>query len=72
MDMVKGYRLTRWGHSLPLARKGLIADGTVAKLIAPIQNKIFFVNQDNWVNPAFECAFSESLTAAQLIESLRA
>lgn len=68
---IKGYRLTRWGHSLPLANKGTIASGTVANLIKPINDKIFFANQDNWVNPAFECAFSEALTVAQKIESLK-
>ena len=69
---IKGYRLTRWGHSLPLANKGTIANGTVEKLIKPINDKIFFANQDNWVNPAFECAFTEALTVAQKIESLKA
>jgi len=69
---IKGYRLTRWGHSLPLAYVGTISDGTVQALIKPINDRIFFVNQDNWVNPAFECAFSEALTVAQKIESLKA
>lgn len=69
---IKGYRLTRWGHSLPLAYAGTISDGTVQALIKPINDRIFFVNQDNWVNPAFECAFSEALTVAQKIESLKA
>lgn len=68
---IKGYRLTRWGHSLPLANKGIIAAGTVEKLTRPVNNKIFFANQDNWANPAFECAFSEALTVAQKIESLK-
>jgi hypothetical protein len=68
---IKGYRLTRWGHSLPLASIGTIASGTVAKQIKPINDKIFFANQDNWVNPAFECAFTEALTVAQKIESLK-
>ena len=69
---IKGYRLTRWGHSLPLARVGAIADGTVAKITTSINDKVHFVNQDNWLNPAFECAFSEALTIAQKIESLKA
>lgn len=68
---IKGYRLTRWGHSLPLAYVGTINNGTVQALIKPINDRIFFVNQDNWVNPAFECAFSEALTVAQKIESIR-
>lgn len=70
-SQIKGYRLTRWGHSLPLANAGTISDGTVLAVTKPINDRIFFVNQDNWVNPAFECAFSEALTVAQKIESLR-
>lgn len=66
---VKGYRLTRWGHSVPLAGKGMISSGAVAKIAEPINDKIYFVNQDNWVNPAFECCFSESLSVAQAIQS---
>jgi len=67
---ILGYRLTRWGHSLPLAQTGAIAGGMVDVIKAPIQNKIYFVNQDNWLNPAFECAFTEALKVTrELAES---
>jgi hypothetical protein len=59
----EGTRVTRWGHSLPLARTGFIADGTLDKIGAP-QGRIFFANQDNFMNPAFETAFATAQRAA--------
>jgi protoporphyrinogen oxidase len=53
---VAGMRLTRWGHSMPLAEKGFIASGVPEILLSSIDDKIYFANQDNWVNPAFETA----------------
>ncbi len=53
-DRITGLRMTRWGHSLPLAGKGLLSSGHLAKASAPIENRIFFSNQDNWVNPSLE------------------
>lgn len=47
-------RMTRWGHAMPIARPGLIADGTAERLRRPIEERIFFVNQDNWALPAVE------------------
>lgn len=66
-QLVKNYRLTRWGHSLPLAKTSMISDGVVDLIKQPIEDKIYFVNQDNWVNPAFECCFAESLEVAGLV-----
>lgn len=67
MEQVKGMRLTRWGHSLPVADVGLLASGKLDVMNRPIKNKIFFANQDNYANPAFECAFAAVLECAKNI-----
>ncbi len=51
---VRQVRMTRWAHAVPLARIGMIADGTTEYLRRPIDDRIYFVNQDNWVLPAVE------------------
>jgi protoporphyrinogen oxidase len=53
-------RITRWGHPLPVAATGLIANGTLDLVQKPIDNKIFFVEQDNWALPAIETAIAEA------------
>jgi len=68
---VRQVRMTRWGHPLPIARVGLIADGTIERLRRPIENRIFFVNQDNWALPAVENSLLEARTFARAVaESL--
>jgi hypothetical protein len=51
---VRQVRMTRWGHAVPVTRPGLIANGTVDLLRRPIDDRIYFVNQDNWALPAVE------------------
>ena len=62
-------RLARWGHPLPVAEAGLIADRVVDALRAPLSGRVFFVNQDNWALPAFETAITEALHFAPLVDS---
>jgi monoamine oxidase len=57
---VTGVRLARWGHSLPVSQPGLIRSGATEVLHKPHQDKIYFVNQDNWLNPCLEMAFAEA------------
>lgn len=64
-DKIKGVRLSRWGHAMPLAAKGLINSGILTQARATINNKIFFANQDNWANPSFETAFYSAYEAIQ-------
>lgn len=69
---VAGVRLTRWGHSMPLARTGMIASGMAEKASAPIAGKVFFAQQDNWVNPCLEvCQETAVLAAEQVREALK-
>lgn len=61
---VKGIRLTRWGHSLPVACVGFLASGQLDMINQPISQKIYFANQDNFANPAFETSFAAAQKAA--------
>jgi hypothetical protein len=64
-DAVASVRLTRWGHALPLAQKGLIANGTLELASRPIAGRIFLGQQDNWANPCFETAVTCALEASE-------
>ena len=55
-------RIARWGHPLPVAATGLIANGTVEALRTPFHGRVFFVEQDNWALPAFETGVTEAIT----------
>jgi hypothetical protein len=70
-NKVEGVRITRWGHALPVAEVGALANGMIDKLSAPI-GRIYFANQDNYLNPAFESAFSSAEAAAEAVRNLRA
>lgn len=61
---ILGVRMTRWGHSLPLARIGALSSGQLEVASASIGDRIFFANQDNWVNPSFEVALQEAAKVA--------
>jgi len=66
-NAVKQVRMTRWGHALPIARPGLIADGKTELLRRPIDERIFFVHQDNWALPAVEnCLLDAEIYAARI------
>jgi protoporphyrinogen oxidase len=69
-NKVEGVRITRWGHALPVAEVGALANGMIDTLSAPI-GKIFFANQDNYLNPAFESAFGAAEIAAAAVKNLR-
>ncbi len=62
---VQGMRLVRYGHSVPLAKAGQIANGTFERASADIDGCIFFANQDNWGNPCFETSYGSALQAAR-------
>jgi protoporphyrinogen oxidase len=60
MNDVADIRITRHGHPLPVAGRGLIHEGICKAAHAPIDNRIFFVNQDNWALPSFETGYLEA------------
>ncbi|MEK6628027.1 MAG: NAD(P)-binding protein [Bdellovibrionota bacterium] len=63
-------RLTRWGHPLPLPSVGNIANGNVDILRQPFQERVFFVEQDNWTMPCFESTFFEAHHFSKKISDL--
>ncbi len=68
---VSGIRLARWGHPLPVALTGMIRNGTMEALHKPFKDKIYFINQDNWLNPCIEQAFGEVMKwTPQLVKVL--
>ena len=61
-------RVARWGHPLPVAAAGLIADRVPEQLRQPFRRRVFFIGQDNWALPAFETAVTEALVFAPQVE----
>jgi hypothetical protein len=66
---VEQVRMTRWGHAVPLAAVGFIADGHAEVLRRPVGERIFFVNQDNWALPAVETCLTEAIEFAPRIRA---
>lgn len=66
---VQQVRMSRWGHAMPLARPNLIADGVCELVRRPLDNRVYFVNQDNWSLPAVENSLLEAQTVAAAIQS---
>ena len=60
-------RLTRWGHPLPLAAVGLLNRGVVDALRAPIGDRVYFIEQDNWALPAIETVAAEAIYWSSVI-----
>jgi hypothetical protein len=61
---VSGIRMTRFGHSLPLAVVGGLTNGLAATAARSLDKRIVFANQDNYLNPSFEAAFASAKEAA--------
>jgi len=67
-ENVMDLRLSRWGHPLPVAEAGLIANGTIDVIRKPFKRRVFFVEQDNWMLPAFETAAGEAMIWAPVVD----
>lgn len=65
-------RIARWGHPMPLHRPGMIASGLLEKASAPIADRIFFAQQDNWANPCLENVFAASMEAVSKVRKILA
>lgn len=63
-------RVARWGHPLPVAEVGFIADRLPEALGAPFRDRVFFVQQDTWALPAFETAVTEAILTAPRVARL--
>ncbi len=67
---VEQIRMTRWGHAMPIASPGLIDDGTCEELRRPMDDRIWFVQQDNWALPAVENCLLDAKTYTDQIAAL--
>ena len=65
-------RLARYGHAMPVAARGKLTDGTIDTIRKPFKDRVFFVEQDNWVLPAIETSLEESFVAAKAVEKILA
>ena len=59
--------MTSFGHGMPIAYPGFIANGTAEAVRRPFAEKIFFVQQDNWALPAVENCLLDAEHFAPLI-----
>lgn len=66
---IRQVRLARWGHAMPYAVPGAYSNGLPQELRRPIDGRIWFVNQDNWLLPAVETCLSEALWVAPQIDA---
>lgn len=64
---VSGMRLVRYGHALPVASKGFIANGIFEKAHQSIDNCIHFAHNDNWGNPCLETSYATGKLAAMKV-----
>jgi hypothetical protein len=69
-EEVLDLRLARWGHPLPVASPGLFKSGKLEILRRTFGNRVFFVEQDNWMLPAVETCAAEALRVAPLVQDL--
>lgn len=65
------FRLTRWGHPLPVPSIGYLDQGVFQKAHQPLWGRLCFANQDNWGNACFESSRLEALVAARWIKKNR-
>ena len=62
---VASIRMTRWGHAMPYARPGTYSGDLCDVLRRPMNDRIWFANQDNWLLPAVETCLQEAMWVAK-------
>ncbi len=68
---VRQVRMIRWGHAAPIPKLRMFADGTVGHLQRPLEDRFYFVNQDNWSLPAVEnCLLDAEIYVPQIEAAL--
>lgn len=68
-EKIVDLRITRWGHAIPVAQKGLLKAGVYDEMRKPFQDRVYFVEQDNWPLPSFETALDEAFIWTDVIKS---
>ncbi len=69
---IRGFRVNRWGHPIPVALTGHMRDRTPEIIQAPFRERVFFVEQDNWMAPAIETCAIEALRWTPKVKALLA
>lgn len=64
---VRQVRLSRFGHAMPRAAPGFIAEGWAEALVRPFDERVHFANQDDWALPAVENALLDAISAAERV-----
>jgi protoporphyrinogen oxidase len=67
---IQELRISRWGHPIPVAQAGLIADGVVNTLRSTFKERVFFIEQDNWALPGIETCIEENYLLTPGIKAL--
>jgi 2-polyprenyl-6-methoxyphenol hydroxylase-like FAD-dependent oxidoreductase len=67
---VKQVRISRWGHAMPIATPNLIRSGVPERLLRPFQERVYFVNQDDWALPAVENSLLDARSVTREIDAL--
>ncbi len=62
---VASIRMARWGHAMPWAPPGAYSGDLCSDLRAPLMNRLWFANQDNWLLPAVETCLTEAAWVAK-------
>ena len=70
VSAVQQVRMTRWGHAMPVSAPNLIADGHCEEMRRPMDNRVWFVQQDNWALPAVENCLLDAKTYTDQIKAL--
>lgn len=65
---VTAIRMARWGHAMPWAPPGTYSDDLCEKLRAPLGDRLWFANQDNWLLPAVETCLTEAAWVAKQLK----
>ncbi|MCB0352028.1 MAG: FAD-dependent oxidoreductase [Bdellovibrionales bacterium] len=68
-ERVEDLRIARWGHPLVVPKPGMIGSSDVERIRAPFKERVFFVEQDNWMLPAFETSVTEALEWAPKVRA---
>lgn len=66
-DAVRGIRLVRWGHAMPVPKVGIYRQRLPERLSASLGGTVHFAHQDNWCLPAFETAMDAALAVSSTV-----
>ncbi len=70
-SQLRDLRITRWGHAMPVCEVGCYSDSRIEMLRAPVADRIFFANQDNWLLPGVEVCAAEAFEMTDRIKAIQ-